>query len=166
RPDSPYPLRPEGERGRLLHRGEALRDPGPRRRRPGAGRPAGPLPRHRRGGPVHGAPARRVFLVELREPVEQDGSALVDRLDAELGDQNEEYQTKRKSLRYGAPIIRIVRSGEFDRYRRRMVESGQRADGQFKVLRLTSDTSFAAEFTAERDLIGSAPAQRAHTVPA
>jgi hypothetical protein len=36
-----------------------------------------------------------------------------------------------------------------------MVESGQRADGQFKVLRLTSDTSFAAEFTAERDLIGS-----------
>jgi hypothetical protein len=27
--------------------------------------------------------------------------------------------------------------------------------GQFKVLRLTSDASFAAEFTAERDLIGS-----------
>ena len=39
------------------------------------------------------------------------------------------------------------RSGEFDRYRRRMVETGQRADGQFKVLRLTSDVSFAAEFT-------------------
>jgi hypothetical protein len=32
-----------------------------------------------------------------------------------------------------------------------MVETGQRADGQFKVLRLTSDTSFAAE----RDLVGS-----------
>ena len=28
-------------------------------------------------------------------------------------------------------------------------------DGQFKVLRLTSDTSFAAEFAADRDLIGS-----------
>jgi hypothetical protein len=36
-----------------------------------------------------------------------------------------------------------------------MVESGQRADGQFKVLRLTSDTAFAAEFAAERDLVGS-----------
>jgi NADPH:quinone reductase-like Zn-dependent oxidoreductase len=36
-----------------------------------------------------------------------------------------------------------------------VVETGQRADGQFKVLRLTSDTSFAAEFAAERDLIGS-----------
>jgi hypothetical protein len=29
------------------------------------------------------------------------------------------------------------------------------ADGQFKILRLTSDTSFAAEFTAERDPAGS-----------
>jgi GH3 auxin-responsive promoter len=79
---------------------------------------------------------------------------LVDRLDAALGEENEEYLTKRKSLRYGAPVIRVVRPGEFDRYRRRMVESGQRADGQFKVLRLTSDTSFAAEFAAERDLVG------------
>jgi hypothetical protein len=34
-------------------------------------------------------------------------------------------------------------------------ETGQRADGQFKVLRLTSDPSFAAEFAAERDLVGS-----------
>jgi hypothetical protein len=67
---------------------------------------------------------------------------------------NEEYQIKRKSLRYGAPVIRVVRTGEFDRYRRRMVETGQRADGQFKVLRLTSDTSFGAEFAAERDLVG------------
>ncbi len=50
-----------------------------------------------------------------------------------------------------ATIIRVVRGGEFDRYRRGMVETGQRADGQFKVLRLTSDTSFAAEFAAERD---------------
>jgi hypothetical protein len=58
-------------------------------------------------------------------------------------------------LRYGAPVIRVVRSGEFDGYRRRMVETGPRADGQFKVLRLTSDTSFAAEFQPERDLIGS-----------
>ena len=79
-------------------------------------------------------------------------------MDAALGDQNSEYQTKRKSLRYGAPIIRVVRPGEFDRYRRRMVEQGHRTDGQFKVLRLTSDTSFAAEFEAERDLVGGARA--------
>jgi hypothetical protein len=104
---------------------------------------------------VDGTVPRLVFLIEFDGGIaDHDGSALVDRLDAALGDQNEEYQTKRKSLRYGAPIIRVIRSGEFDRYRRRMVESGQRADGQFKVLRLTSDTSFAAEFAAAGDLVG------------
>jgi hypothetical protein len=99
---------------------------------------------------------RLVFLIEFDDPIaDHDGSALVDRLDAALGEENDEYLTKRRSLRYGAPIIRVVRPREFDRYRRRMVETGQRADGQFKVLRLTSDTTFAAEFAAERDLVGS-----------
>jgi len=105
---------------------------------------------------VDGTTPRLIFLVEFDDPItDQDGSALVDRLDAALGEENDEYLTKRKSLRYGPPIIRVVRPGEFDKYRRRMVETGQRADGQFKVLRLTSDTSFAAEFVAEGDLTGS-----------
>ncbi|MDF2739125.1 MAG: auxin-responsive promoter family protein, partial [Actinomycetia bacterium] len=70
---------------------------------------------------VDGTTPRLIFLTEFDDPIaEQDGSALVDRLDAALGDHNEEYQTKRKSLRYGAPIIRVIRSGEFDQYRRRM----------------------------------------------
>jgi GH3 auxin-responsive promoter len=104
---------------------------------------------------VDGTTPRLVFLTEFDDPVaDHDGAALVDRLDAALGEQNDEYLTKRKSLRYGAPVIRVVRPGEFDRYRRRMVETGKRADGQFKVLRLTSDTAFAAEFQAERDLVG------------
>jgi hypothetical protein len=104
---------------------------------------------------VDGTDPRLVFLIEFDDPVgDHDGAALVDAVDEAVGEQNDEYLTKRKSLRYGAPVIRVVRIGEFDRYRRRMVESGQRADGQFKVLRLTSDTSFAAEFAAERDLIG------------
>ncbi|HEU4899471.1 MAG TPA: GH3 auxin-responsive promoter family protein [Actinomycetota bacterium] len=105
---------------------------------------------------VDGTTPRLIFLIEFDDPItDQDGSTLVDRLDAALGEENDEYLTKRRSLRYGAPVIRIVRPGEFDRYRRRMVETGQRADGQFKVLRLTSDTSFAAEFEADGDLTGS-----------
>jgi hypothetical protein len=109
---------------------------------------------------VDGTTPRLIFLVEFDDAItDQDGSALVDRLDAALGEENDEYLTKRKSLRYGPPIIRVVRPGAFDKYRRRMVETGQRADGQFKVLRLTSDTTFAAEFTAERDVVGSAPAK-------
>jgi hypothetical protein len=109
---------------------------------------------------------RLVFLVEFDDPIADDGPVLVDRVDAALGDHNLEYQRKRVSLRYGAPIIRVVRSGEFDRYRRRMVETGQRADGQFKILRLTSDTSFAAAGPGRAGCRGrSVPRQRrAHQV--
>jgi hypothetical protein len=98
---------------------------------------------------------RLTFLIEFDDAItDPDGSALVARLDEALGDQNSEYLAKRKSSRYDPPVIRSIRSGEFDRYRRRMVEAG-RADGQFKVLRLTSDASFGAEFQAERDLVGA-----------
>jgi hypothetical protein len=98
---------------------------------------------------------RLTFLIEFDDAItDPDGSALVARLDEALGDQNSEYLAKRQSSRYDPPVIRSIRSGEFDRYRRRMVEAG-RADGQFKVLRLTSDASFGAEFQAERDLVGA-----------
>jgi GH3 auxin-responsive promoter len=101
-----------------------------------------------------GTTPRLVFLIEFDHAIsDEDGPALVARLDAALSDRNSEYLTKRKSKRYGAPVVRVVKSGEFDRYRRRMVEGGHRADGQFKVLRLTSDTSFADEFATERELV-------------
>jgi hypothetical protein len=35
------------------------------------------------------------------------------------------------------------------------VETGQRAHGQFRILRLTTDPSFAAEFAADRELVDS-----------
>jgi hypothetical protein len=102
---------------------------------------------------VDGTAPRLVFLIEFDGDVAEP--SMVDRLDESIGRQNSEYETKRKSLRYGPPVIRVVKSGEFDRYRRRMVESGQRADGQFKVLRLTADVSFAAEFETERELVST-----------
>jgi hypothetical protein len=105
---------------------------------------------------VDGKTPRLVFLIEFDDAItDQEGAVVIDRLDAALGRQNSEYQTKRKSLRYGTPVIRVVRPGQFDAYRRRKVEGG-RADGQFKILRLTSDTSFATEFEAERDIVGQA----------
>jgi hypothetical protein len=94
---------------------------------------------------------RLTFLIEFDEGIgDRDGRNLAARLDEELGRQNSEYRTKRESLRYDAPIVRVVRRGEFDAYRRRMVEGG-RSDGQFKVLRLTIDASFAAEFHTEQE---------------
>jgi hypothetical protein len=102
---------------------------------------------------VGGLP-RLTFLIEFDDDIaDQDGAVLADRLDAALGNQNAEYHSKRASLRYGAPVLRVVRSGELDRYRRRRVESGC-PDGQFKVLRLTTDASFAEQFESDRDLAG------------
>ena len=96
---------------------------------------------------VHGTTPRLVFLIEFDNPITNDEGTVPGRpTRCRGGEQNVEYQTKRKSLRYGPPVIRTVRSGEYDRYRRRKVEEG-RADGQFKILRLTSDTSFASSST-------------------
>jgi hypothetical protein len=54
-------------------------------------------------------------------------------------------------MRLDPPALRIIKSGEFERYRKRAVENGKH-DGQFKILRLTTDSSFAKEFVAERDV--------------
>ena len=122
-----------------------------------AGHPATDATRDRVAATLHAAaasPEAAELVRHGRLTADLDPSGFGTTPDAALGEENDEYLTKRRSLRYGAPVIRVVRSGEFDRYRRRMVETGQRADGQFKVLRLTSDTSFAGEFEAERDLAG------------
>ena len=44
-----------------------------------------------------------------------------------------------------------MKPGSFDAYRKREVAKG-RNDGQFKTLRLTTDTSFAAEFEVVKDV--------------
>jgi len=99
-------------------------------------------------GEMRGDRPRYLFLVEFDSPPgESEGTDLAGRLERALCESNIEYAAKRDSMRIGPPVLRVVRSGEFDAYRKRMVEQG-RADGQFKVLRLTSDTSFAREFSS------------------
>ena len=102
-------------------------------------------------GEMHGDRPRYLFLVEFDSPPgESEGAELVGRLERALRESNIEYAAKRDSKRIGPPVLRVVRSGELDAYRKRMVEQG-RADGQFKVLRLTSDASFAREFSSVCD---------------
>jgi len=102
-------------------------------------------------GEMHGDRPRYLFLVEFDTPPgECEGAELVKRLEQALCESNIEYAAKRDSMRIGPPVLRVVRSGEFDAYRKRMVEQG-RADGQFKVLRLTSDASFTQEFSGVCD---------------
>jgi hypothetical protein len=103
-------------------------------------------------GEVPDETPRYAFLVEFDEPLgDEDGRRLLGNIEDALCELNGEYATKRQSLRIGAPVLRRIRSGAFNDYRRREVENG-RLDGQFKTLRLTTDTAFADEFEIEGEV--------------
>jgi GH3 auxin-responsive promoter len=104
-------------------------------------------------GEMCGAKPRYVFLIEFDQPVQDpEAKAMLESLEGALRSRNMEYASKRDSLRLDSPVLRIIKSGEFDRYRKRAVEKGK-SDGQFKILRLTTDASFAKEFEAEREVV-------------
>jgi hypothetical protein len=96
---------------------------------------------------------RVVFLAEADWLSDAAAADVVGRLDVALNGRNSEYQQKRRSGRYGPPVLRLLPVGELDRHRRRSVEAG-RADGQFKILRLTSDATFARQFAFTREVRG------------
>jgi hypothetical protein len=102
--------------------------------------------------PEWGEPPKYVFLVE-----EEKGHSYPDTqwrdwigfVDRALQTENEEYKTKRKSLRLAPPAVKIVKRGEFLRYRKGRVAEGA-PDGQFKMLKLTPDLKFQEKFQVER----------------
>jgi hypothetical protein len=103
-------------------------------------------------GEMRGTKPRYIFLIEFEQPPrDPEAMALINSLEAALRSQNMEYASKRDSMRLDSPVLRIIKSGELDRYRKRAVEQGK-ADGQFKILRLTTDPGFAKEFEAEREV--------------
>jgi hypothetical protein len=101
---------------------------------------------------------RLVILAEADAVPDSAAVDLLDRLDVALSGANSEYQQKRRSGRYGPPSLRMLPPGELDRYRRRSVEAG-RADGQFKILRLTADAAFGRQFASTRQVDGQQPAR-------
>jgi hypothetical protein len=103
-------------------------------------------------GEIRGDKPCYVFLIEFDRPVQDpDGKAMLNSLEEALRSQNIEYASKRDSMRITSPVLRVIKSGEFDRYRKRSVENGK-SDGQFKILRLSTDADFATEFEAEREV--------------
>jgi hypothetical protein len=103
-------------------------------------------------GEVRDGKPRYVFLVEFDRPLpDSEARAMLVSLEEALHSYNIEYASKRESMRLDPPVLRIIKPGEFDRYRKRAVEKGK-SDGQFKILRLTNDVRFAAEFEAEREI--------------
>jgi len=93
-----------------------------------------------------------VFLTEFDKPLSQeDAQNFANRIEDELSHLNIEYASKRKSNRIDPLVLRVVKSGEFANYRRRMVQGGKN-DSQFKVLKLTKDVSFEKEFQGQMDI--------------
>ena len=103
-------------------------------------------------GEMNGGSPRYAFLTEFdKVPGPSKLKELVAELDKSLCGQNPEYASKRKSLRLDSPVLRVVRRGEFDKFRKRKVSNGG-PDGQFKILRLTDDANFAKEFSVLREV--------------
>jgi hypothetical protein len=88
-----------------------------------------------------------MFLVEYdTPPTEETGARAVRDLDGALCRHNIEYASKRKSGRLAPPVLRVLEPGQFDAYQRGALQAGAR-DGQFKILRLTADRTFAEHFS-------------------
>jgi len=103
-------------------------------------------------GEMNGHGPRYAFLTEFdKTPDPSQLKGIVKALDESLSNQNSEYASKRKSLRLDAPVLRVVRRGEFDKYRKRKVKGG-RPDGQFKIVHLTDDKEFSKEFAVVREV--------------
>ena len=95
---------------------------------------------------------RYTFLVEFDDsPSNDQAMQWLREIDAQLRRLNIEYHGKRDSKRLHPAAMKIVKPGEFARYRKRMVEGGK-LDGQFKTLKLTKDEQFATEFDASRTI--------------
>ncbi len=104
-------------------------------------------------GEMHGGCPRYVFLLEFERSVEESlAKEMLKSLEATLRNLNIEYAAKRDSQRLGSPVLRIIKRGEFGRYRKRAVEKGK-SDGQFKILRLTDNAAFIGEFEAVGEVI-------------
>lgn len=87
-----------------------------------------------------------VILIEFdTAPDSYLAQEIINEIDDLLKINNTEYASKRESLRLNPPILRCIKSGEFDKYRKREIENGN-SDETFKILRLTEDVNFMKEF--------------------
>lgn len=93
---------------------------------------------------------RYTFLIEFdQQPDIGKAISWLKEMESKLQKLNIEYHGKRLSDRLLPASLKVIKTGEFSRYRKRMVEGGK-LDGQFKILKLTKDLTFAAEFTVNQ----------------
>lgn len=95
---------------------------------------------------------RYVFLVEFGgNNHDINKKEFLRSLEEELCKENSEYKYTRSSQLLKEPILKVVKKGEFERYRIRRVADGAN-DSQFKVPELTSDPDFYKNFAVEEEV--------------
>lgn len=101
-----------------------------------------------------GGTSRYMFLMEFSgSPSLAQKRALLKAIDAELRSQNSEYDDLRKQQLILHPSLKVVRAGEFERYRRERVAQGSH-DTQFKMPKLALSADFQKRFSVIEEIEG------------
>jgi hypothetical protein len=100
-------------------------------------------------------PGYYVFLVEFdNSPSQEEKRALLGAIDKNLRIENREYNDLRNEGVLADPVLKIVKNGSFEEYRKKKIAEGAH-DGQFKAPELTGDLNFQKNFEIiEEILIG------------
>jgi hypothetical protein len=96
---------------------------------------------------------RYAFLVEFsgETPSAQKKKAFLASVEEGLLALDSEYLFTRNAQLLKAPALKVIRRGDFEKYRARRVSQGAH-DGQFKAPELTADGKFEDNFTIEEEI--------------
>lgn len=98
-------------------------------------------------------PPRYIFLAEFTdEPSREEKKALLRSVEEELCRVNLEYEDTRQRQELDSPILKVVRKGEFEKYRAKRVAEGAH-ETQFKVPELVRDPDFQKNFSIEEEIL-------------
>jgi hypothetical protein len=99
-----------------------------------------------------GGKSRYIFLVEFSgSPSLAQKRGLLKAIDEELRAQNSEYDDLRKQQLIVHPSLKVVKTGEFERYRREKVAQGSH-DTQFKMPKLALSPDFQDRFKVVEEI--------------
>ncbi len=97
-------------------------------------------------------PPRYIFLVEFNgKPSVEEKKGLLRMIESELYLQNNEYKELRGQRLLGVPLLKVVKKGEFERYREKKIAEGAH-DAQLKIPELTIDTNFEKNFDIQEEI--------------
>jgi len=95
---------------------------------------------------------RYVFLIEFNHiPSPEEKKNFLKTIEEELCKENSEYKDIREQQLLGHPVLKVVKKGEFEKYRARKIREG-RHDGQFKMPELVNDVEFQKNFEIEEEI--------------